>query len=204
MGLAVPSLTGAGCVFLTACSEVETDDPTVLDVLRGGDWFASRIGPETDIRYVRVGFGQATGKHLHIDVVSQAYFESRGYETDKTQDDLDRALAPLLGSGVDLTVEGEFDVPLNNDLPAVIEMTRQITVDHAGVRIKMTGGRLSVTGAPVKVISWRVSEARRQVRITLEANKKTIINESYLVDALAVVKTALDAFIREGVPNAGD
>jgi hypothetical protein len=68
----------------------------------------------------------------------------------------------------------------------------------------MTGGRFSVSGAPVYAITWRFGENRSKDKnavIRLEARIKTEISEDYLLTMFDLLWAGLTSFIESGVPR---
>jgi hypothetical protein len=72
-----------------------------------------------------------------------------------------------------------------------------------GVTINMTGGKLSVRGAPIHTIRWGISPGDKdEAWVSLEGTRRFTIEESYLEDAWNLIGAAFSAFIQKELPVA--
>jgi hypothetical protein len=200
MSILVPSLAETSCVFFTACASVESADEKILSILASDDAHEFCVGDEDAKRYVRVFFGGGTGRHCHIDVAPSSYFEGNPPKTTKPQGEFDAVMSPLFGCTVKVRNEGTF-VMSPGDAPRLVALLRGIRAEHDGVGLELVGGQLKVKGAPVNFIDWQFKERKDAIEVTIRGERKTQINEDYLVDGFKIVNTAFVSFKREGIPS---
>jgi hypothetical protein len=73
------------------------------------------------------------------------------------------------------------------DAPRLVALLRGIRAEHDGVGLELVGGQLKVKGAPVNFIDWQFKERKDAIEVTIRGERKTQINEDYLVDGFKIV-----------------
>lgn len=195
MRLQLPDFTGKKCLSLTACGNFLPED----DPLEGRDsvdeWKTAQYTRSGTKVFVRWGLRRTKGKtHVHVDLASRELFVKGPLPQSKHKaEEIQETFAPFIGRKIEVEVEGFFRVS-TEELPALIRSTLVETrVDK--VLIQMTGGTLSVQGAPIHRITWRLSPNTSEARIELAARQTTNIDESYLDSSLTVLESAFRVFI---------
>jgi len=198
MGLRIPNLKRSRCRLLTACGLVLTEDPNSLRWLKEqqeGEWWTGRAMVSGNSVYVRARFRGSSGKqHFHVDVARADFFKSRGHSPPKCtrrMSEIHGAIAHLFGQKIDVRISGSFDVR-EASLPPVIRSTL-VEVQAGNLSIRMTGGTLSVRGAPIDRIAWSLIGEKNAV-VHLEGRSIVTIDESYLEGAIERLSSALRSF----------
>ena len=146
--------------------------------------------------YVRLILGGHANNHVHIDIATKEFFrdEQKPQSTGSIKrffEILDR----FMGHEVDVGLIGIFEIdPV--DLPPNGIIRSMIVEQKTGdVGIKMSGARLSVTGAPIRQISWS-ERPNKKFYVTLTAQiAKVKLSDDYLVEALKKLQKALNVFV---------
>jgi hypothetical protein len=130
--------------------------------------------------------------HIHL-VVSRPEALKKPPKTNCEIGDILSRLSPFLGKEANVHLSGRFELP-GFGLPPVIRLL-SIETMVKGLRVRFTGGRLSVEGAPIDTISWKLPEKGGKGTVTLEAKKRLPLDEGYLVKALGVLEETFAAFV---------
>ncbi|MGQ0637430.1 MAG: hypothetical protein ACT4QC_22720 [Planctomycetaceae bacterium] len=202
MPIKLPAIQRSACTFFTACGEIETSDRRIVEFVKrqkpGWRYFQFRSVS------VRLGVGQdSTDKklHCHVDVVDSKWHSGDKPGRNSRPSELHEIFHRLRGAEIQLDLRAWFDTP-TIALPPIIQNMRGSEVTQGGVSVKVTGGRLSITGAPVKSIQWSMDEAGDNVTLLIESGLHARVTDSYLVDAFESMKLAFDAFVVKGRANA--
>src|SRR5262249_61895081 len=106
---------------------------------------------------------------------------------------------PFLGRQIQTELDGWFRAPAGQVSP-LISSTFGETV--AGpVQVRMTGGTLTVRGAPLHTINWKLPEKGEYVEFILEAKQNATFDGSYIVDALDLIETAFMGLVVVGADD---
>jgi len=148
--------------------------------------------------YLRILAGGQSGKHLHIDFALDSFFP-KGEKPKATHKkaEIMALLNEAIGATVYLGVIGCFELPIE-ELPER-GLVRSLYTEHkaGGIAIKLVEGKLTITGAPVRYISWSVAEDGKKIDFEIEANKKGIvkIDEMYLQSLLDWINSQFRLFV---------
>jgi len=112
-------------------------------------------------------------------------------------------LEDLEGLRVDALVRALFWVSVD-DLPerGVVRLLceRQKLGD---TELSLTGGTLSIKGAPIQCLHWQTVEGQKRVRVVVESTKKTSLEEMYLCDLSKWIVDEFSLFVLGRTKNAG-
>jgi hypothetical protein len=196
MSLILPVFKNTACVSLTACGEVKNTTPRLRKWMKSHPTVIAAIGSGSEKAFVRASFGGGSGSHLHIDVTKQSMYH-KSHKPKKLNDleSIQESLSRFAGWEVETELSGRFEINIQ-DLPeSGIIRSMLLQTKTGDVAIKVAGAVLSITGAPVSMISW-VSLKAPKTGITVEAsNVKTKITEDYLTSAFERIELALNVFV---------
>ena len=66
------------------------------------------------------------------------------------------------------------------------------------VRVRMTEATLSIRGAPVHMIRWKLLEAQKEVEFSVAERTQSTFDGAYLVDAIDMLESGFSTFILGG------
>lgn len=201
MVLRVPSFKHKSLQLLSLCGYATAEKLPIPKVRPGKSRFLSaRATRDGQAVFVRAGHSRFRSQHhLHVDVAQEKWFDEPP-KTDAKIGDVLRIVEEVIGRELNVHLEGLFRVPTSG-LPAIIRTT-MVETRSDGIEIQMTGGKLSVTGAPVETISWSLDPHKNGARVTLEARTKVTVSESYLEDGVELIEGAFRALILGGEIDA--
>ncbi len=200
MAIRMPNLTGTHCKGLIVCGDVQTQDSRLLKWMKKQDDLLVRYRTRQGTCYIHAAFGGGErGKTFHLDIFAKDFF-LRGKappSSDRISDIVD-AGSHLEGHRVDAQIEGFF-VMREADLPPII-WSMMVETKADNVAVKAVGGTFFVSGAPIETIDWMLGKDD-EVVIHLTASLSTTIDEGYLENALKLVDSAFETFVRGGRDN---
>jgi hypothetical protein len=203
MSIRLPDFRDKRCRMLTLCGAVLVEEgKEAADLPKKEVWSIARYSKAGQTVYVRLGL--TPGKrspHFHLDVARREIFQKGKLpEPNLPVKQLQETIDSFVGKQIDVGKKATYRLP-QNDLPPLIRSTiAEARADN--VRIKMTGGTLSVEGSPINTIAWESIGDTGDVLVTLKARAKVTIGESYLEDALSLMESAFTAFILGGPRDA--
>lgn len=197
MLIKLPQFEGTSCHNLTACGKIESGAKVLLNRLTKANKpmvARCRVGAKTV--YIRVLPSSKSGKHLHIDCALKEFFNKRGTpEVTHKRAQVMALLDKAIGATIDVGVIGFFVLPL----AALPErgLVRSLYTEQAtaGMTIKLTGGRFSITGAPVQSITWGVQQNSKDVALQIQARKTVRIEATYLQELLDWINGQLGLYL---------
>ena len=184
MTIRLPIFDGSYGLMLTACGQV-----------KGKGSLKSRGGPDKDTvakyqtpsgpAFVRAWQKRGAKHHLHVDCALGRMF-TRGDRPKVTRKKAEvlKPIVELLGAEIDVAITGHFEVPLL-DLPER-GIVRSMSTDlkAAKVSMKLTGAVISMSGAPISEVQWRLTgEKANTVLVTLEGQRTVPLDEEYLSES---------------------
>ena len=204
MPIRLPRLGETRCKCLTLCGRVESGPKAFLARLAKEKPMTARYGSGSSAAYLRLLPGGRTRRHLHVDCALPDYFpaERRPKRThNKAQ--VMKLLTAAIGSTVDVGVIGAFSLPLA-ELPesGLMRSLYATEGETGGITIKLTAGRFSITGAPVRSIWWSVDRETAEVLVHVEARRSLRIDDRYLEEALEWATAQLSLFVLGRGANA--
>ncbi|GAH18414.1 unnamed protein product, partial [marine sediment metagenome] len=186
------------CENLTACGEIQSGSKVLLDLLSKMKMITARSRVGSHTVYLRILSGGKSGKHLHINFALDSFFP-KGEKPKVTHKkaEIMALLNEAIGAKVDVDVIGYFELPIE-ELPER-GLVRSLYTEQKtdGIAIKLVGGKLTITGAPVRYISWSVTKDGKKIGLRIEAGKKGIveIDEMYLQNHLDWINSQFRLFI---------
>jgi hypothetical protein len=192
MTIVLPELEKAGCLEFTACSQVL--DKAVLQRFsdKASQVAVARCGRLK--RFVRLGVSK--GGHLHLDVATPAYFAG-GQLPKPTHSwaQIQGRLSPFQEERIRVRTVGLFSVPLDRLPESGLIKLLSLESKTPAVSIKLTGGTLSVTGAPIQRISWTVGKNAKQIEVRLQTTQNGTVSEMFLTDLFKLLNDSLHALV---------
>jgi hypothetical protein len=138
------------------------------------------------LRLLRPGKGS---RHLHIDCALRKFFPT-GAEPKVThkKSQIMRSVETVLGKRMDVGVIGTFMFPIA-DLPET-GLIRSLYTEResAGIRIKVTAAKFSISGGPVSSIGWQAETGGRKLLVQVKGQKTVTVQETYLLELLDWIK----------------
>jgi hypothetical protein len=154
------------------------------------------------IAYVRV-LPITAGRHLHVDCALEEFFGKK--KTPKTTCAKGRVLTLLetcAGSTIDATVIAVFVVGMAKLPDQGLIRSLSAETGSANLRVRLTGGTLSVAGAPIRRITWSLRKEGSSVSIQIEGNRVIRVGENYLQESLEWAGKMLGSFVLQGTDDA--
>jgi hypothetical protein len=192
-------------MFMT-CGQLKTDDKKLLQWLTAQkkEWMIVRVKVAGRTAFLRAGFGGKSGRHCHVDLAMADFFPKGQHpEPTHSKTDIQEVLDRLYGEAADFEVEAHFTHP-KSELPRIIHFTNNMfKYNEDGVSIKMTGGKLSITGTPVYSITWALGDEDEdeEALLRFEAHTDATLDDSYMTHLFSLMNSAFRSFIRSGVPH---
>jgi hypothetical protein len=195
MSLRLPALTDKRCLLLAFCGSVVSEGNNPIEELSREKQMTARYTKAGRTVFFRLWVG-AEHPRNHVDVaIAPRELFGRGQAPKVTHkiEEIQAAVAFLAGRPIQVDARGWFQVP-QEELPSLIQSTL-IQTEADEVQIRMSGGTLSVRGAPIHTIAWFIPSEGQPAQVTLEARTTMDFTESYLEDGLALIESAFNAFI---------
>ncbi len=136
--------------------------------------------------------GKEEEKHVHLRLSPIEKFEEKKPTINAEVEGVLQLVEPFSGKTVIAAVDGLFRVPLT-DVSSFIRSTF-VETSADKVQVQMTGGTLSVRGAPVHTITWKLGKDGR-VEFVVQAKQKTKLDGDCLIEALNMVESAVKALV---------
>ena len=207
MAINIPDLPAASCRWFIACGKLARSETTAIEWLKKHEGYQiAKCRSHGQRVWIRSIFGRQVSGHCHIDVATRDVFDpERPPKATRSWVAVRKQLKQLieLRPKAVIEAEGHYDIPID-ELPEMIKFTTMLfNSDKDGVAVKMSAGRLAVSGTPIYAITWILDEEEKAktARVRIEARVATRIDEGYLVRIFDLLKTGLDSFIASGVPR---
>lgn len=202
MALQLPSFEGSFCRYLIACGRLLTEDDHILQWLTEKKLMLARSGTGPRARFIRLRTGGEDLGHFHLDLATRQLFgrSPAPKPTHKLAAVLE-AFEKVKGQQIDVGITGAFFLPIS-ELPPIIR-SMLVETKEGDVVVQMTGGRLSIRGAPIHSIEWWIREKRDDVIIELGARKRLTLEDTYLDQSLQVVDSAFKALVHRSSAHGG-
>lgn len=126
--------------------------------------------------------------HIHVDLT-----RSKKVTPNASVEDIVTRLEPFIGQKADLVMKGTFRVA---ELHSTLLRPMVAEYRVGDVQVRMTGGTVAVTGAPVQTISWQI-EDDSSASIEMRIRTDKVLTESYIVDGLDLLEIAFKALFGE-------
>lgn len=195
MPIKLPTINGAHFLGMSACGDLESE-PDILEELFDDSQHelvaALALGGEQMVLALLVG--SKASKHVHIDLVKESAYGKR--DTKVAVDEIHRRLEPFLGEPIAAKFFGRYRVPLDSLPDGGLINTLRFEVKFDAFSLATTGGELSITGAPIDSLDWKVRGDR--VVVDLEGNINTNISDDYLVSIYESLDRAFKGLILAG------
>ena len=192
----LPILERTSCKSLTACAEIQAAPQQLLTRLNQAKNMVARYGSGLGAGLVRLLPGGRSGKHVHVDCALRTFFP-QGLLPKATHKkaEIIAILDEVIGSQLDVGVHACFEVPLQ-ELPAH-GLIRSLSAEEetAGISIKLTGGRFSMTGAPLQQVKWLLTDDGDIVKVEIGAMKVVEAKANYLQELLDWIDEQFKVFV---------
>lgn len=201
--LKLPELAGSQCLFFTACGQVETEDKRIIRLLKKREFLLAKASGSRYVALFHGGARSRNERHLHVDVVLREFFdEPPPADVTSSIASVRTQLRKLYGCTIQAEFTGLYELrPLQ--VPAIIRKSL-LSTRSDDISLTVTGGSLSVSGAPIYQIDWWRKRDSEDFRVRMEARAIKTINDSYLEDGFRTLESAFTAFARNAVLPARD
>ncbi|MBM4017011.1 MAG: hypothetical protein FJ288_01575 [Planctomycetes bacterium] len=203
MGFNLPHLEKTTCLNLTVCGEVK--DRVCKARLAKARVMVAKYHSGHKTGYLRV-MPRNLGKHLHVDCARREFFAESESKLPKVTQSKAKALQVLeacCGSNIDATVAGYFRLDSHKLPERGIIRSLSTETGSAGLRVRLTAGTLSVSGAPITTVRWAVRGKKERMLLQVVGERSFTVSETYLEEALQWIGTMFQKFIL-GTPGNGD
>jgi hypothetical protein len=198
MAITLPNLEKAACVNLTICGQIQEGAAVCKQVLSKTQSMVAKMQTGARTAYLRV-IPYGMGGHLHVDFALSEFFARRKMPTvTNTKSEVLDLIEKCAGATVKAVVTGSFRMRLT-ELPEK-GVIRSLSTESgsAGMRLRLTAGTLSLSGAPIRQIRWslgRTESDEGQVTVHIEAEKSLVVSGDYLAEALAWIESQKNLFL---------
>lgn len=205
MTIKLPDLSQASCRHLIFCGVLDDEEKTPIQwVKKNAKVEIARTKSHGYNVYTRAILGKTpVDGHCHLDIAMKDYFgNGEPPKASTTWAEMQRLFDPLIGTKLVVEYEGVFAIPCEK-LPTVVKLAGLFDVTQGGVGIKLTGGRLSVTGAPIYAITWCADDDdETNALVRLEARLEVRLDENCMLAAFDLLRNGFQSFIESGVFRA--
>jgi hypothetical protein len=193
MPVDIPDLYAAHADLLTTCGTIATKSKKLHKWASDHDqeYYYYHHGTANGDLAVRVSLDSNKNKgtiHFHIDIYGKSCFPAGQLpEPSQNAPTFEDLLAPFLGHTVDVTVFIDFFLALSR-APSFISVIAKQAVSKDNVSIRMTGGVLSLEGAPVETIRWSVDRKdEKRVLISLIGHTLLKYSDAYFKECFQLI-----------------
>lgn len=182
MVIELPKFENSSCLMLTACGELRTRDLRNKGSLRSKDPKVARYKTKSGTAFVRAWLAGKPVRYLHVDCALRKFFpEDKIPKTTHKKADVLKIIDSVIGSEIDMSITGCFEVPINKLPERSIIRSLSVEQKAGDMSIRLTGGIYALTGAPVKEVHWReLKERKRTIDIRIKGENTSMVSESYL------------------------
>jgi hypothetical protein len=187
---------------LTACGMLHTKQKSLHKWAEqhSKQWYRYSLRTKGSPLYYRVSLDPSKDRiHVHIEVVTKEVFKKASLpKASSDVIDSDALMNPFAGQEIEVNIGADMLVDPQR-LPPIILMTNRMSATKDGVSMKMTGGHLSIEGAPISSIAWSIRKDERRSLIRMEGETKLTISENYLENCRQFVTTFANTFLEKEV-----
>jgi hypothetical protein len=198
MSIILPDFGGRECIEASFCGFIPARDYGQEERLPSADRPLTaeykRSGKKVFVRLLLpFPYDEDGDIHIHLDFYAQTQKRLLAPNSD-VKSILDR-LDHFIGKKILLNLEGTF----RTSIAALPHFVRPLLHEYSAgdIHVRLTGGTLTVRGAPIQTISWRLTDASATDRVSLTLGSRTeaVLSESYLVDGLDTLERTFKAFV---------
>lgn len=198
MPIELPRFASTDCLSLTACGDLHTEDPQILGKLKELKTRIVDYEPESGKKvFLRGYFGGRSGTHLHIDCRLSSYFRPNDQpETNGTLSEVLSDIALFEGISAYVSVVGCFEVEIAElpDQGMIRTLSKQ--QNSGDITIRLAGGRIALTGAPIEEIEWDVLSDGKRARIIVNGELREVVDEKYLMRLMEWIENQYQLFVK--------
>jgi hypothetical protein len=206
MAIALPDLHADKVDGLMICGSIKAKDKSLRKwaASHERDWYICYFGKKSNRLFCRVTFDKYKDRiHFHTDLATKDWFSS-GKVPEETEDgpEFEKLVAPTFN--LEMTADVSLDFRAKRGAwPSIMALTQKLSVERDGLTIKMTGGTLSVEGAPVNAIFWAIDpKDDTQARVSMRGAITLTMSENYIQDFYQSMKAYSDTFFEKEKTNA--
>ena len=203
MSIELPDFKDTQCVWVRACGQVESEGPSLVEILKKENTFIASYEAHGKKAFLRVCTGGPTKQHLHVDcTLSSCFQEGSLPKENKELSEVIAFISSFLGISASIGVTGVFDVPLE-DLPEQ-GLIRSLSMEKrtGDISIKLTGAQFTIKGAPIENVEWEIPNDKDQVRIAIYGHRSDTIDEEYLMRVFNWIESQYQLFIKGKTEHA--
>jgi len=185
MQVKLPRFDNTACKNLTVCGTICSGEEGFLKELAKKRTMVARYRTNSGTAYVRVLTPGRSGKGLHVDCALRDFFPKKKAPTvTHKKAEVIQFLNKAVGTTIDVGIGGAYVLGIHELPERGLIRSLAVGEETGGMKIRLTGGTFSITGAPIKTIRWWSIEKGKRVMVHLEARRTVKIDETYLQDAL--------------------
>lgn len=198
MKIELPTFSDKYCVSITACGKLTGNVVSTKGGRENQKSKVARYQTAAGTAFVRAWVVGRPARHLHVDCALRKSFpEGRIPKATHKKSDVLNVIESALGRELELAIRGSFDVPLVG-LPER-GLIRSLAGEQTstGMSMKLIGCELSVTGAPVSRIGWRISEVQKKqvIHVHMRGRISTVVSKTYLLESSEWINKQLGLFV---------
>jgi hypothetical protein len=134
------------------------------------------------------------GSALHIDVAKPEHFRGHVPTPNTTFTKIQSALRPLIGQQVDAQILATYRIPTAELPPSGLIRLMSVESKWGDFTMRLTGGTLELTGAPLSSLKWYQRKRGEVTIITIDARRSLTLDDQYFHRALDTVDPLLKQF----------
>jgi hypothetical protein len=183
MGMDViwPNLKRHTSDYLRLCGSIVEPSAAAGKWLKKKRNLVSSFRKTSKTYYVRFVTGGRVKNHFHIEIASAAMISPVPESTAKLRE-IQECFSNVEGLAIDIKAGAEFE-SRTVDLPDR-GLIRLFTAENrlGEVSMKMTRGVFTLSGSPVRRISWNLFDGSDRVSTIIEGQRAGVVSATYLVD----------------------
>jgi hypothetical protein len=197
MAIKLPTFEKSYGLIMTVCGKLKQASSQTK---KGRDQKpkVARFSTPAGNAFIRVWVTGKPVSHLHVDCALQKFFpKDRIPKVTHKKVDVLKVIKRVIGLQIDVNIRACFGVPIT-ELPEG-GIVRALSVEQKtnDMSVKLTGGSLAVTGAPVSRVQWRIAKdnAKTVVEIQMEGETSSTISENYLQESWQWINNQFSLFV---------
>lgn len=196
MGAKLPEFKGSHCRALMLCGQLQNAGKELTDWVKKQKTLITSYEDARKVIFLRSMMGGKSGKHVHIDLAHPDSFEEEDApKANQSLEFFQKRFEKVEGLEIAVKFVASFVVKASELPERGMVRSMAIETKTGDLKIKMTSGTYSLSGAPISGVRWSQVEDSDEFRIRIDGQRSVTIGENYLVDHFAWGEQMLNTFI---------
>jgi hypothetical protein len=201
MSLTIPNLYEAGVHALTICGDIETDDKNLHQwaVSHEANYYDYLFRLNDNELFCRVSIDDHEDSiHFHTEWFTDEWSPKGFPKPSENAPSLDDLVQPARGLTWDVDVFIYFPA-LSETWPSIMAATTRLAIKRDNLVVTMTGGTLSVDGAPLTKINWQIDpDDGDRALVSMKGVAAIKLADSYFQECLEFITSYAHTFFEKG------